>query len=194
MGTLPPAKTMAELAKAKGGGAAASTVGTPGQSVPAPSVEYRTLSGGKVFQASVPSNWSTLSSDTAIKAVPQNGYGDLKGETVFTHGVEFGVTKAASRDLREATNAWLKAVAQGNPNVKLVAAQEAVQISQRQGLATPLLNPSPLGGTERITVYTTFLASGNLFYYLTVVPEKEAAGYQDTFRRVGPSIRLLDGR
>ena len=41
---------------------------------------------------------------------------------------------------------------------------------------------------------TVFLAEGTLFYYLTVVPSKEAAAYQETFRRVGSSIKLKDGR
>ena len=74
-----------------------------------------TISGGGVFQAAVPSNWTSLASKSAIKVVPQNGYGQLNGQTVFSHGVEFGIAKAGSRDLREATNAWLKAVAQSNP-------------------------------------------------------------------------------
>ncbi|HEY6361590.1 MAG TPA: hypothetical protein VIX63_10830, partial [Vicinamibacterales bacterium] len=70
--------------------------------------------------------------------VPQNGYGQLNGQTVFSHGVEFGITKAASRDLREATNAWLKAVAQSNPELRLDGTQQAIRISQRAALATPL--------------------------------------------------------
>jgi hypothetical protein len=69
-----------------------------------------------------------------------------------------------------------------------------VRMSQRTALATPLTNPSPLGGSERISVYTTLLADGNLFYYLTLVPENEAPGYENAFRQVGQSIRLTDGR
>ena len=56
------------------------------------------------------------------------------------------------------------------------------------------MNPSPLGGQERIGLYTTFLADGTLFYYLTIVPEKEAANFQEAFRRIGESIRLTDIR
>jgi hypothetical protein len=41
-------------------------------------------------------------------------------------------------------------------------------------------------------VYTTLLADGNLFYYLTVVPEDEAPSYSAAFDRVGQSIRLND--
>jgi hypothetical protein len=195
--SLPPAKSMAEVEKGGGGGGggnAVQSVGTPGQPVPAPAAQYQNIAGGKVFQASVPSNWTGLSSQTAIKAVPENGYGQLNGQTVFSHGVEFGVAKAESRDLRQATNAWLKAVAQSNPNLRADGPQQDLQISQRPALGTSLLNPSPLGGQERIGLYTVFLASGNLFYYLTIVPEKEAQAYQATFQRIGESIRLMDGR
>jgi len=49
-------------------------------------------------------------------------------------------------------------------------------------------------GQERIVVYTTFLADGTLFYYLTLAPERDAAAFQDTFRRIGESIRLTEVR
>jgi hypothetical protein len=41
-------------------------------------------------------------------------------------------------------------------------------------------------------VYTTFLADGNLFYYLTVVQANDEQTFQDAFRRIGESIRLSD--
>jgi Zn-dependent protease with chaperone function len=195
--SLPKAMSTSELARAKTtstGGNAAHSVGTPGQPVPPPSSQYRSVSGGKVFQASVPSNWTTLPSASAIKVVPENGYGPLNGQTVFSHGVEFGIAKAASRDLREATNAWLQAVTQTNPELRLAGTQQPLRISQRPALSTPLTNTSPLGGQERLNVYTTFLADGTLFYYLTVAPEKDADAFQSAFQHVGESIRLTDAR
>ena len=197
---LPPAKTMEQLAKAaKSGGSGGSgapaglqSVGTPGQPVPAPAAQYRNLSGGKIFQASIPANWTSLPSNSSIKAVPDNGYGELNGQVVFSHGVEFGLVKAQSRDLQEATNAWLQAVAQANPELKAAGQQQAIRISQRTALATPLVNPSPLGGQERIGLYTTFLADGSLFYYLTIVPENDADAYQEAFRKIGESLRLTE--
>ena len=197
LASLPPAKSMSDLARAKGnaGGAEAPrSVGTPGQPIPPPSAQFRTIGGGKIFQASVPENWTALPSNSAIRVVPENGYGDVNGQSIFTHGVEFGVTKAATRDLPEATKAWLQAVAQNNPELRLAGSQQRVQISQRSAIATPLVNPSPLGGQEVITVFTTFLADGTLFYYFTVVPEKDAEALQDTFRRIGGSLRLTDAR
>jgi Zn-dependent protease with chaperone function len=194
---MPAALTMAELAKRKTEGTAASvqSVGTPGQPVPRPSAQFQAVSGGKVFQAQVPSNWTSLSTSNAIRVVPENGFGQLNGQTVFSHGVEFGIAQAGSRDLRQATIAWLKAVAQNNPELKLAGEQRQLQMSQRAALMTPLVNASQLGGQELISLYTTFLADGGtLFYYLTIVPEKDSANFQDTFIRIVQSIRLTDGR
>jgi Zn-dependent protease with chaperone function len=194
--TLPPAKTSADVAKGGGRseGEAPKSVGTPGQPVPPPSSQYRDINGGKIFQASVPGNWTAVSSNSSIKVVPENGYGQFNGQTIFSYGVEFGVVKAASRDLQQATNAWLKAVAEGNPELKLGGQQQAIRMSQRSALATPLVNASPLGGSEHIGVYTTLLADGSLFYYLTVAQEKDAATFQEVFRRIGESIRLTEAR
>ncbi len=86
----------------------------------------------------------------------------------------------------------MTAVAQNNPQLRVAGEQQRIRISQRSAIATPLVNPSPLGGRERIGVYTTFLADGTLFYYLTIVPENDAAGFQETFRRIGESIRLTE--
>ena len=187
---LPPARSMSD--PNRGADSPPKNVGTVGQPVPAPSTQFRELQGGKVFVVSVPSDWTTLPSNSAIKVVPQNGYGELNGQNAFTHGVEFGVTKSSTRDLREATNAWLKAVAQSNPELRLAGEQQQLQMSRRGALGTPLVNPSPLGGVERIGLYTTFLVDGTLFYYLTIVPEKEAATFAETFQKIGQSIKLND--
>jgi len=195
---LPPAKSSADLARANAAASSAAetptSAGTPGEPVAAPAGQYRDISGGKIFQASVPSEWTAIPSKSAIKVVPQNGYGPVNGQTVFTYGVEFGITRAESRDLQEATNTWLKAVAQSNPDLRLAGPQQATRISQRSALTTQLTNASPLGGQERIGLYTAFLVDGSLFYYLTIVPENDADRFEEVFRRVAASIRLIDAR
>ncbi len=118
----------------------------------------------------------------------------MNGRTVFSCGVEFGIAKANTRDLRSATNTFLSAIAQNNPELRQAGEQQAIQISQRSAIATPLVNPSPLGGHERVVFYTTFLSDGTLFYFFTVVPEQDAAAFQDAFQRIGHSIRLTDAR
>jgi len=172
----------------------APSVGTPGRPVPLPSQNYKAFTGGNVFQASAPDNWTKLSSKSSIKVVPENGYGDMNRQSVFTHGVEFGVTPANSRDLTEATRAFLASIAQNNPNLRVSGDQQSTRISGRTALYVPLVNPSSLGGQERITLTTVFLAEGTMFYYLTVVPEKDAAAFSTTFRRIFQSIKLTEAR
>jgi len=193
---MPPAKSSSQMGKARNTSSAeeAPSVGTPGQPVPRPSTQYRQISGGGIFQASVPSNWTSLPSKTTIRVVPENGYGQLKGETVFSHGVEFGIAQANSRDLQAATNAFIQSVAQNNPDLHVNGSQQSLRISQRSAVSTPLVNRSPLGGQERVGLTTTFLSNGQLFYYLTIVPEADAGAFQETFRRVEESIRLTDAR
>ena len=191
---LPAPKSMAEVADAgaAGGGATTESVGTIGEPVPAPSSQFQRVRGGKLFEAEVPSNWTGLSSNNAIKFVPQNGYGSMNGQAAFTHGVQFGVARASSRDLREATRTLLSAFAKGNPELKQAGQLEDLRIAQRSALGVPLANRSVLGKTEHIGVYTTFLADGNLFYYVTISPEEEASSYDPVFERIGRSLKLKD--
>ena len=189
--SLAPAKSMSDAPRANtdaGGGA----VGTVGQPVPAPATQYKTAKGGQLFQVSVPTNWTGVSGNNTVKFVPQNALGDYQGQSVFTHGVELGVTRASSRDLTDATNTFVNTVLQGNPGMHVSGSQQQVRISQRSGIGTPLVGRSALSQSERVTIYTTMLADGSLFYYLTVVPENDAQGYTAAFDRVGASIRLND--
>lgn len=194
--SLPPARSMGDLAKAGGGGGSGrgevESVGTIGQPVPSPSAQYKTARGGQLFQVSVPSNWTGISSNNAVKFVPRNALGSYQGQNVFTHGVELGVTRASSRNLEEATDAFINAIMRGNDGMRPAGTRRQVRISQRSGIGTALIGRSALNQTERVGIYTTFLADGSLFYYLTVVPEDDAPIYDDAFDRVGTSIRLND--
>jgi beta-barrel assembly-enhancing protease len=89
-GALPPAKSMAELARREGSTSdeAPKSVGVPGRPVPLPSPQYRSVSPGGIFEASVPNNWTSLASSQSVKFVPPNGYGELK-----VRGRPSGVTR-----------------------------------------------------------------------------------------------------
>lgn len=200
--SLPPAKSMAELAKrgtgdgggtASGGGVLAST-GTPGQPVPAPSRRMRTERGGSIFQVQVPDNWRTLSANSFIRYVPENAYGPMNGQTVLTHGVELGVARAASTDLQAATETFVQSIMQGEQTVQRGGDMRLVTLAGRRAIATPLVNRSPLGGEERLALYTAQLADGSLFYVLTVVPGRDEVAYAGTFETILRSIRLSDRR
>jgi beta-barrel assembly-enhancing protease len=195
LASLPPAKSMGDLARGNTGGSGErvpESVGRMGDPVPPPSTAYRGVRGGQLFQTSVPSNWQAVTSTNTVKFVPQNAYGQLNGETVFTHGVELGVARATSRDLVESTDALLNALAQGNPNLRQATQPRQTQLSQRRAIEHQLVNRTPNGEQERVGLTTTFLADGNLFYLLTIVPVEESSRYQPAFSRVAGTLRLND--
>ncbi len=196
LGALGPARTMAEVerdAPRSGEGTRAPvSVGRIGEPVPAPARQYRTVQGGKLFRVSVPTNWTPLATESSIKYVPQNGYGEANGQTVMTHGVEMGVARASSRDLRQATDTLIEGFVRSNQDMRVIGAQRTVQLSGRTAILTSLEGRSVLGGSELIDVYTTILADGNLFYHLTVAPDREVDAYGVAFNRVARSLKLTD--
>ena len=102
------------------------------------------------------------------------------------------MARASSRDLAEATDTFVRALLESNPGMQRSDSERSLRLSQRPALGSVLVGRSALNETERVGVYTTMLADGNLFYYLTVVPQDEAEAYGPAFDRVGTSIRLND--
>ena len=194
--SLGPARTMEEVARTAGkngeGNRAPVSVGRVGEPVPRPATQYRTVQGGQLFQVSIPANWTPLASNSSVKYVPQNGYGQANGQEVMTHGVELGVTQPSSRDLREATQTLIDGFVRSNQDMRVAGAQRSVQVSGRAAILTPLEGRSVLGGVEHVDVYTTMLADGNLFYHLAVAPDQDIDDYSVAFNRVARSIKLND--
>jgi Zn-dependent protease with chaperone function len=193
MGT---ARTMADIERngrnGSGGGASTTSVGRIGAAVPAPSRQYRTVQGGQLFTVSVPSNWQAVTSNNSIKYVPQNAYGDYNGQSTLTHGVELGVARASARNLQQATQTLIEGFVRSNEGMQIAGREEVFQLSGRQAIVTPLEGRSALGGIERVEVHTTMLNNGDLFYLLTVVPDREIGTYGAAFDRVVRSVRLND--
>lgn len=197
LSSLPPAQAMADVAKRSegaggDGGTGGVVAGRVGEPVARPSTQYRTAQGGRLFVVQVPMNWQNIASNSAIKFVPQNGYGDYNGETVFTHGAEVGVTRPSSTDLGDATIALVESFRRSNPDLRTQGSTKQIRLASRTGLAVPMVNRSALGGVEYVELYTTLLRDGNLFYVATIVPERESSAYQPAFSRLLSSLRLKD--
>jgi Zn-dependent protease with chaperone function len=195
--SLPAAQSMAEVAKrseGRGGntGNTGASSGRIGDAVARPATQYRTAQGGRLFEVQVPVNWQSVSSNNSMKFVPQNGYGDYRGETVFTHGTEIGVSPASSDNLMDATMTLVEAFRRANPNLRTQGTPREVRLSGRPGLAVPMVNSSAVGGQEYVGLHTTFLRDGNLLYVATIVPQNESSAYQPAFSRVLRSLRLKD--
>ena len=167
-------------------------LGRPGSVAP-PSSRDTTYTEGDLFRVSVPSNWRELPGSNAVTFAPEGAYGTAGGQSVFTHGVQIGVARNETHDLRTATDEFIDSLARGNPNLSRPSGYGRTSIDGRRGLHTALSNVSDATGQqERIEVFTILLRDGGLFYVLGVAPRERASDYQRTFRRVVGSIRIMD--
>src|SRR5580765_5739212 len=91
---LPPAPTTEQATKGRSGrssGTSGRSAGVPTGRVDPPSSSVRTYNEGNLFRVSVPANWQEIQSNSSVTFAPSGAYGQNNGQTVFTHGVEFGL-------------------------------------------------------------------------------------------------------
>lgn len=168
--------------------------GTVGRVEP-PSGQYETYEGGNLFRIAVPSNWRELrGGNNSVTFAPEGGYGDYRGQSVFTHGLQIGVEQTNARNLRTATNQLLQGLAQNNPQIRQAGGGGNITVAGRPGLASVFTNVSDATGEqERIVVYTLQLQDGSLFYLVGVAPAREFSSYRRIFDQSVRSLQLNDG-
>jgi Zn-dependent protease with chaperone function len=164
-----------------------------GGDVEAPASEYRTYTEGQLFRVSVPGNWRELpAGNNAVWFAPEGAYGTAEsGQSVFTHGVQFGIGQVNTSDIREATRALVQSLSQGNPRLQQAGNAERTRFGDRTGLALQLRNVSDATGeAEVITVRTAMLQNNVLFYSIAVAPADEFRDYAPVFQRVQQSVQV----
>jgi len=156
-----------------------------------PSTRYRTFTGGNLFRVSVPDNWREFSGGDSVTFAPQGAYGTYQGQSVFTHGAIIGIVQTRNTDLRRASDEYISALLQANPYLRQQSGYQRGGIGGRNALAMVLAGRSSVTGrTERVTVYTTMLRNGGLFYVVTVSPQDEARSYDQAFQTMLRSIQI----
>jgi hypothetical protein len=159
-----------------------------------PSTRYQSydILGG-IVRVSVPSNWRQLSDNNSVWFTPEGAYGQYQNQAVYTHGVNLGITQTQSRNLQQATNEFLNNLGAGNGNMRQRSGLQRTTVAGRTGLTTTLTNINEATGqAEVVTVLTTQLRNGELFYMIAVAPENESASYQAAFRNILRSLQLND--
>jgi beta-barrel assembly-enhancing protease len=174
-----------------GGGYPAGQIGR----VEPPSGRYETFDGGNLFRIAVPDNWRELQGNNSVTFAPEGGYGDVQGQSVFTHGLQVGMENSTNaRNLRAATTQLMQGLAQSNPSIRQSGGFTNITVAGRPGLATVLTNVSDVTRQqERIALYTTQLNDGSLFFIVGVAPAREFNAYRDIFNRSVQSLQLNDG-
>lgn len=170
------------------------TDGRLGTRVNRPSGRYVSYTEGNLFRISVPENWRQMPSNNTVTYAPEGAYGTLNnGSFVFTHGVQAGVANSQGNDLRQTTDDFVRAILQGNPYLRQQRGYQRTSLDGHNALATTLSGRSDLTGqTEMVTIVTTQLSNGTLFYLIAVTPQNEYRYYQNTFSNILRSVKLND--
>ncbi len=191
-GTAP---SMAEIARSGQRYPSETTGGShPGNTpVGYPSTNYRTYNEFGFVRVSAPDNWREVRETNSVWFSPEGAFGNFQGQTVFTHGVNVGVYRPQNRDLRQATNEFVNSLSQGNNNLRSGTGYQRTSIDGRPALSTTLTNVNEATGqSENVTLVTTQVRNGDLFYMIAVAPRSEARSFSAAFNNVLRSIRLSD--
>lgn len=159
-----------------------------------PSTSYQSFSVlGGIARLSVPGNWRQLGDSNSVWFAPDGAYGQYQNQVVYTHGVNLGAAQTQSRNLQSATQELLNSLTQGNGNMRLRSNPQRTTVAGRAGLTATLTNVNEATGqAEAVTVITTQLRNGQLFYMIAVAPQNEWTSYQTAFRNVLNSLRISD--
>ncbi len=194
---MPPAPSTEDATRNAGRTTGGSPTGTAGAgritgNVERPSSRYTSYTEGNLFRVSVPSNWRELAGNNSVTFAPDGGYGASNQQSVFTHGVEAGLTRNETHDLQTATDELVQGLTQANPRMGRNSSYDRGAIGGRQGLRTVLSNQNEVTGRpERVALYTTLLDDGTLFYLIGVAPDNEFTSYDQVFNRVAGSVQFV---
>jgi hypothetical protein len=165
----------------------------PGGRVDYPSTRYRNYSEFGFLNVSVPDNWRELRGNNSVWFAPEGGYGSYQGQDVFTHGVNFGVFNSQSNDLRQGTQELINTFTQGNGNMRQSGSTQRSNIGGRGGYSVQMTNINEATGQrENVTLITTQLRNGDVFYMIAVAPQSEARSFTNAFNTILRSTRLSD--
>jgi hypothetical protein len=190
---MSPALTAQQIAQGQGRNAPVGTSGRTAVRVEPPSSQYRSYSPAQFLRVSVPANWSQVSGDQGgVTYAPQGGYFEVgRGQTAFTHGVQFGVTQGGSGNLERDTEALVQSFAKSNPQLRRAGNYQRTTVGGSRGLTTSLSNVSDVTGErEFVNLSTVYLPDGNVLFMIGVAPQNEASTYANTFAKVRQNLQI----
>ncbi|MBV9927047.1 MAG: M48 family metalloprotease [Acidobacteria bacterium] len=158
-----------------------------GERVAYPSTRYATQQNN-LFSVAIPANWRALGGDqTSVSYAPEGAYGSQG----ITHGVMFSVAQSNYSDLQRASQEVVQGLTQSNNYLRQAGGFQRATVDGRAALATTLAGRSPITGqNERVTIVTTTLGNGQVFYMAAVSPQNEYSTYQRAFNDILRSLQL----
>ena len=143
---------------------------------------------------SYPDNWRLYEGRNSITVAPDGAV--ISGRT---GGLAYGVLVSTFEPLRDrrgritledATDQLIDDMRRSNPGIRVGQGYRRGRLSGRGALSVIMIGDSPLGGSERDWIVTTFAPDGTFFYFIAVAPELEFRAYERTFETIFESVRF----
>jgi hypothetical protein len=161
-----------------------------GGTIARPSTQYRTLDVG-AFQISVPANWREFRDNSSVTLTPDGAFGNIDGQSVFTHGAIVGIANASSGDLARDSDQLISGILDGNAYLNVAGKYQQTRIDGRTALRMRLSGTSPVTNRREIVdVYTASMGRNQLFFMIQVVPANDQSTYRAAFDQMVRSARL----
>jgi len=152
-----------------------------------PSSRTRVFSAGNSLSLSIPSNWREFPDESIVTFAPEGAYGSQG----ITHGVMIGAFQPQSSSLRTETETFVRKLLQSNQYLQDESGLTRAYVASQQGFANALSGRSSITNREeKVSIYTTQMRDGRIFFMMTVAPESDAFQYENTFRNIVSSVRL----
>lgn len=186
--SMPRAQTMAEIQRGGGASQSPTASGNYSRTVAAPSTRMRAYSNS-ALSVNIPSNWQDMNTSGQVWFAPNGAFGNQG----ITHGAMIGAAQTNASGLAQASKQYVDELLQANSYLRRNGVQQRTTVAGRTGYVSVLSGRSSVTGqTEIVTVYTSALRNGGLFFVATVSPGDEAYRYNPVFRTMVSSIRLND--
>jgi hypothetical protein len=126
-----------------------------------------------------------------VTLAPEGAYGNVKGQSVFTHGAIIGLSQASSRDLTRESDRLVSGILDGNAYLAVNGRYQRLRIAGRDALRIRLVGNSPVTNRREIVdVYTVLARQDELFSIIQVVPANDQASYRAAFDEMVRSVRF----
>jgi hypothetical protein len=162
-----------------------------GGTIERPSTRYRAVAINNAFEVSVPTNWREFRDGSSVTVAPDGAYGNVQGQSVFTHGAIVGVASISSRDLARESDQLISGILDSNAYLTTNGRYQRLRIDGREALRIRLTGTSPVTKRREIVdVYTALTGRDQLFHVIQVVASNDQSSYRAAFDQMVRTARV----
>ena len=155
-----------------------------------PSTRSRAYTPLGALRVNVPENWQQIGDNQSVWFAPEGSYGQVQGQTVFTHGINF-LAAQSQAGLEQSLDQLINGLMQNNPDMRRVGRTQGSNSGRRYWVSTRLTNRNEATGRmENVSIFATELGGGNVLFISQVLPQGARPEFQSALDRIMNSIQL----